>query len=308
MDANRKERYVIRLSFAIALLAFAGAALAQGAQPAPQSLSDLLAASPAGDWRDLDPADTLYLELPAGRVVIELARPYAPANVDAIAKLVRDGYFTGSFVIRSQDNYVVQWARPEEDARAKAMAGVKLKPEFARPIDAKLEFTPLAYPDTYAPEVGFSSGFPVARDAKRGETWLVHCYGSVGVGRDTAPDSGNGTELYAVIGQSPRHLDRNITLVGRVVRGIEIFSVIPRGPGAMGFYEKPADRVPIRSARMAADVPASEREKLQALRTDSATFKALVASRASRREEWFKEPVGRIGVCNVPLPVRTKPG
>jgi peptidylprolyl isomerase len=298
----------MRMTIVAALLAISGAALAQGTQPAPQSMADLLAASPASDWRDLDPADTLYLELPAGRVVIELAPAYAPANVAAIRKLVRDGYFDASFVIRSQDNYVVQWARPEEDLRAKAMASVKLKAEFARPIDAKLEFTPLPYPDTYAPEVGFSNGFPVARDAKRGETWLTHCYGSVGVGRDTAADSGNGSELYAVIGQSPRHLDRNITLVGRVVKGIEIFSVIPRGPGAMGFYDKPADRVPIRTARIAADVPAGEREKLQALRTDSATFKALVQSRASRREEWFKEPVGRIGVCNMPLPVRTKPG
>jgi peptidylprolyl isomerase len=286
------------------MLMMSAAVLAQPQKPAPVSMADLLKASPASEWRALDPASTMYMELPAGRVVIELAEAYAPANVAAIRKLVREGYFDGSSVIRSQDNYVVQWARPDEDERAKAMAKVKLKPEFARGIDAKLEFSSLAYPDTYAPEVGFSNGFPVARDPKRGETWLVHCYGSVGVGRDTAADSGNGTELYAVIGQSPRNLDRNITLVGRVVRGIELLSVIPRGPGAMGFYEKPSDWIPIRSVKMAADVSPAERMKLEALRTDSATFKALVESRANRREEWFKEPIGRIGVCNVPLPVR----
>jgi peptidylprolyl isomerase len=267
---------------------------------------DLLEDSPAGDWRTLDPENTLYIELPAGRVVIELAPAYAPANVDAIRKLVRDGYFDASVVTRVQDNYVVQWARPEGDERAKAMAKVKVKPEFSRSIDARLAFTRLAYADTYAPEVGFSGGFPVARDPQRKQTWLVHCYGSVGVGRDNDADSGNGSELYAVIGQSPRNLDRNVTLVGRVVLGIERFSVMPRGKAAMGFYEKPSEWIAIRAARVAADVPAAERTSLEALRTDSATFRAWIDSRAHRREEWFKDPVGRIGVCNVPLPVRAK--
>jgi peptidylprolyl isomerase len=95
-------------------------------------------------------------------------------------------------------------------------------------------------------------------------------------------------------------------VAGRVVRGIELFYVMPRGSAAMGFYEKPNEWIPIRSVRMAADVPANERVNLEALRTDSATFKALVESRANRREEWFAEPIGRIGVCNMPLPVRTK--
>jgi peptidylprolyl isomerase len=288
----------LKRTMAVVFFAAAGAANAQ----------DLLKDSPASDWRTLDPENTLYVELPAGRVVIELAERYAPANAAAIRKLARERYFDASFVIRSQDNYVVQWARPETDERAKAMANVKLKPEFSRRIDAKLPFTRLAYPDTYAPEVGFSDGFPVARDPKKGETWLTHCYGSVGVGRDNDADSGNGSELYAVIGQSPRGLDRNITVVGRVVRGIEIFSVIPRGPGPMGFYEKPEQYVPIREIRVAADVPAAQRTNLEALKTDSATFKAWVASRATRKEAWFKEPIGRIGVCNVTLPIRDKSG
>ena len=292
----------------IAIAALPALALAAEPPAKPVSLADLLEASTPAEWRELDPDSTMYLELPAGRVVIEMAPAYAPANVEAVRKLVREKYFDGSFVIRSQDNYVVQWARPEGDERQKAMASVKVKPEFDRAIDAKLEFTKLPYPDTYAPEVGFSQGFAVARDAKRGRSWLVHCYGSVGVGRDNDADSGNGSELYAVIGQSPRGLDRNITLVGHVVRGIELMSVIPRGQGAMGFYEKASDYVPVKSVRLAADHPVAERIPLEALRTDSATFRKVVETRANRREEWFKEPVGRVGVCNLPLPVRVKGG
>lgn len=270
------------------------------------SLAEILQASPPADWRVVEPEDTLYLEIPSGRVVIELAPTYAPANVAAVKKLVREGYFDGSAIIRSQDNYVVQWARAEEDPKAKAMEAVKVKPEFRRVMVGGLSFTRLGYPDTYAPEVGFSGGFPVARDPARRETWLVHCYGSVGVGRGDAADSGNGAELYAVIGQSPRNLDRNITLVGRVLQGIEKLSVMPRGTGPMGFYEKPAEWTPIRSVRVAADVPPGERLALEALRTDSRTFRTVVETRANRKEAWFHEPVGRIGVCNVPLPVREK--
>ena len=273
----------------------------------PAHAQDLLKDSPEADWRALDPENTMYVELPAGRVVIELAPAFAPENVAQVRKLVREKYFDGSFVIRVQDNYVVQWARPEADERAKAMAKVKVKPEFVRKVDPNVIFTKLADPDTYAPEVGFSGGFAAAHDPKRGETWLVHCYGSVGVGRDNDADSGNGAELYAVIGQSPRGLDRNITLVGRVVRGIELMSVMPRGQGAMGFYERPADYIPIKAVRLAADVAPSERLALEALRTDSATFKAWIASRTNRREEGFKEPVGHLGVCNLTLPVRVKP-
>ena len=272
----------------------------------PVSMADLLAASPAGDWRALDPEYTMVLDLPTGRVVIELAPAYAPAAVAAIKALVSQEWFDAAFILRSQDNYVVQWSRDENDPRARAMANRKLAPEFYRAMDDKLEFVKLEYPDTYAPEVGFSGGFPVARDPARKQAWLVHCYGAVGVGRDTAPDTGNGAELYAVIGQSPRNLDRNVTLVGRVVEGMEFLSVVPRGPAPMGFYAKREQWIAFKRVRMMADLPAGERVAYETLKSDSATFKALVQSRATRREEWFQDPVGRIGVCNVPLPVRVK--
>jgi len=166
-----------------------------------------------------------------------------------------------------------------------------------------LPFTPLGDGDVYAPEVGFSLGFAVARDPKKGETWLIHCYGTVGAGRDNPKDSSNGAELYAVIGHSPRHLDRNITVVGRVVSGIELLSTMPRGTGALGFYEKPTDRTPI-TVRLAADVPAAQRTNLEVLRTDRPVFHKYIDARRNRREDWFIDPVGHIEICNLPVPVR----
>jgi peptidylprolyl isomerase len=269
-------------------------------------MSELLAGSSASDWRVLDPENTLYLDLPSGRVIIELAPAFAPNHVANIKTLAREGYFDGSFILRAQENYVVQWGRPEDAPRPIRAARATLRAEFSRNASAGLSFTRLPDPDTYAPEVGFSDGFPMARDGR--QTWLAHCYGMVGAGRDLDADSGGGTELYVVIGQSPRHLDRNVTLVGRVVQGMELLSVMPRGTGDLGFYKTAAERTPIRTMRVAADLAPDQRIALETLRTDSATFAALVESRRNRREEWFKHPAGRIGLCNVPLPVRLKAG
>ena len=104
--------------------------------------------------------------------------------------------------------------------------------EFDVSSAAVADFTRFTGGDIYAPEVGFANGFPVARDPKRGRTWLAHCYAMVGVGRDDDTQS-SGTELYAVIGHAPRHLDRNVTLVGRVVAGIEHLSSLPSPSGKL---------------------------------------------------------------------------
>ncbi|HEY8509080.1 MAG TPA: peptidylprolyl isomerase, partial [Steroidobacteraceae bacterium] len=248
--------------------------------------------------------NTLYMELDSGRVVIELAPHFAPRHVANIKTLVREKFFDGLAIVRVQENYVVQWG-DADNKREIRKAQRALKAEFTRPAQG-LPFTALPDPDTYAPEVGFSNGFPAARDLRSNLAWMTHCYGAVGVGRDNDADGAAGTELYAVIGHSPRHLDRNITLVGRVVQGMELLTVLPRGTGALGFYEKPEQRVPIRAVRVAADVPEQERSDLEVIRTDTQTFANLVESRRNRREEWFKVPAGRIEVCSVPLVVRQR--
>jgi peptidylprolyl isomerase len=274
--------------------------------PKPPTSAEVIERSQPSDWRPLDPENTLYLELAGGRVVIELAPAFAPNHAANIRTLARQGYFDGLAIVRSQDNYVVQWGDPEEDPkkqRALGAARASLPPEFDRDAGG-LPFTPLADGDIYAPEAGHSDGFPAARDPATGRAWLTHCYGALGVGRGNTADSGSGASLYVVIGHAPRHLDRNITLAGRVVKGMELLSVLPRGTGPLGFYEKPAQYVPIRRVRVAADVPAAERTALELLRTDTPAFEAFVDARRHRREEWFLDPVGHVEVCNVPLPAR----
>lgn len=281
---------------------------ADSAAPKPRTMAAILAAAKPADWRPLDPENTLYLELVAGRVVIELAPAFAPQHVANVKMLAREKYFDGLAIVRSHDNYVVQLADPnaEKPELARKILNAKrtLPPEFDRALDPKLGFTRLPDKDVYAPEVGFSGAFPAARDPKSGRMWLVHCYGMVGAGRDNPADSGGGAELYVVIGHSPRHLDRNVTLLGRVIQGMELLSALPRGTGPLGFYEKAEQRVPIKAMRVAADVPASERANLEVLRTETPLFQELIEARRNRQEEWFHHQAGHIEICNVPLPIR----
>jgi len=297
------------LLIACAPCALAGPAAAKAAPAKPKSMQDLLDASKPSDWRTLDPDRTLYLELASGRVVIELAPDFAPAHVANIRTLAHEHYWDGLSINRSQDNFVVQWGDPaDDDAQRRSLGNAKthLPAEFTR-ASAGASFVRLPDRDGWAPQVGFSDGFPAARDPKSGRTWLAHCYGAVGAGRDNAADSSTGTELYVVDGQSPRQLDRNITVVGRVVQGMELLSVLPRGTGPLGFYEKPEQRVAIKSISLAADLPEAQRTPLQLLRTDTPVFTAVVEARRNRRDDWYKVPAGHIDLCNVPLPVRAPP-
>ena len=270
--------------------------------PRPMTSAEVLAASTPSDWRRLDPQNTLYVELASGRAIIELAPQFAPHHVANVEALAREQYYDGLSIVRSQDNYVVQLGDPE-GKRPIRSAHRTLAAEFERPARG-LPFVSLPDPDTYAPETGFVDGLPAARDPKFGRAWLVHCYGMLGAGRDNDVDSGGGAELYVVIGQAPRHLDRNVTLLGRVVRGMELLATLPRGAGDLGFYDQPQQRVPIKSIRVAADLPEAQRTQLEELRTDTATFAAYIESRRNRHEEWFKVPAGHVDVCNVPIIVR----
>ena len=267
---------------------------AEAASSTPATPTAILAAAPAADWVALDPADLLVVDLQGGaRVVIALADTFAPVHVANIRQLAHEQWYDGLAVERVQDAYVTQWGDPDGKKRLPGDVVQTPPAEYERPA-AGLQLHPLPYRDTYAPEVGVVSVFPVARQG--GSAWLTHCYGMVGVGRDLNPDTGSGAELYVVIGQPIRALDRNIALVGRVVGGMEALSSLPRGTGDLGFYTEAGS-----------DLPAAEQPHLQRLRPDSPTYRAWVQARANRQDSFFLRPAGAVDVCSALPPVRSQP-
>ncbi len=286
-------------------------ALAAQNKPTPTA-QQLLAESSSSQWRKPDPENLLVMQLATGRVLIELAPDFTPLHATNIRTLIRQHYFDELAIVRVQDNFVAQWDDPAGDdpgdkskIRSLGKAKATVPPEFTRSIDARLPWTRLPDGDVYAPEVGFSEGFPVACDPAHGQEWLAHCYGMVGVGRDNGPETGNGSALYAVIGQAPRRLDRNLAVIGRVLDGMPLLSSLPRGAGPMGFYDKPSQQVTIQSIQLAADMPAAKRPAVEVLRTDSSTFTALIDAKRNRRDAFYTVPTGKIDLCSIDVPMRT---
>jgi peptidylprolyl isomerase len=270
-------------------------ALLAAAALSPLEIAD---AAPPSAWRPVAPDNLLLLETARGTMAIELAPDFAPAHIAAIKEMVAAGQFDGGAITRVQDNYVVQWAaRPPIDKPAKPPK--RLPAEYERPSKG-LAITPLGSTDTYAPS-GFWDGWPVAQDTKTGTAWLAHCYGSVGVGRDNPPDTGDGSELYAVIGHGPRQLDRNIALVGRVIEGLGYYSSLPRGTGDIGFYKTPAEYTPITRVRLASAMASAPR--FEVMDTASPSFAAYKDARANR-SGFYVRPAGATDLCNVQVPVR----
>ena len=287
-------------------IAQAAAHVAAGTAP-PSKLptpNDIVAQSPPSAWKTIPADDMLVLDLATGgRVVVQLAPAFAPVHVANIKALARAGYWNGATVYRLQDNYVAQWGLNDSDKPWPAGVNPKPPAEYSRPLKG-LRITRLGSADPYAPGAGFADGWPVAFNPKAGWATLTHCYASVGVGRDLAPDHGTGGELYAVIGHAPRQLDRNIALVGRVVEGIDRLSSLPRGTEALGFYKDKAQYVPIASIRLASDVPIRGRPAYEAMDTASTTFARYLKLRANRHDAFYEVPAGGVDVCNVQVPVR----
>ncbi len=284
------------------------AALLQSAAPvvpAPPPPAPTPADAVEADWRGI-PDDELMVMTLAGdrRVVIRLAPRYAPVHVANLRKLARAHWWDGTSVYRVQDNYVAQWGDVTEKKPLPADVVANPPAEYVTPrYDA---VTRMTRRDPYAANSGHSAdGWPVASDGRG--AWLTHCYAMVGVGRDMAPSTGSGAELYTVIGHAPRHLDRNIALVGRVIEGMEYLSSLPRGTGNMGFYAPDQVPTPILSVRLASDLPAAQRPHYQYRAANNVRFAAWLRGRENREPPFFTVPAGGADVCNAMPPVRKAP-
>ncbi len=305
------------------------------------SPNEIVKAAPARDWTAIAISDLLVMELAADakgkarRVVIQLMpAPFSQGWVSNIRKLAKAKFWDSTAIVRVQDNYVTQWGDPDGEVEGKAKKlpeGLTVMTEanyevYMREMDdplsvqlkqiadvietsrydqngKKLRKIHYAGRDSYARMTGFVGGWPIAADSGS-ILWPVHCYGMVGVGRNLSPDTGTGAELYTVIGHAPRHLDRNIALVGRIIEGMEHMSSLPRGTGALGFYDKPEERTAILSVRLGNEVAGLA--AYEYLSTESKSFAAYADARANRRDPFFIQPAGGADICNILVPVRRK--
>lgn len=260
------------------------------------------------EWRDVDPENLVIMDVPYGRIAFELTPEFAPVHVERFKALVRGGFYEGEKFYRVIDNFVAQGGIGEGEDK-KLDQWPALKREFERPIARGSTFFSLKSKDIYGVDTGFIDGHPAGRDAREGKEWLIHCYGALAMARDDNPDTG-ATEFYVVIGQAPRRLDRNLTVFGKVLEGMEFLQKLNRGDPEVesGVIQDPAKRDPILRTQIAADMPNGERPRYQVMRTDSPAFSKRVEERRHPESPFFfRKPPPVLDVCNVSVPVRHAP-
>ncbi len=250
------------------------------------------------DWRPLDPENTLYMDLPAGLVVIELRPDFAPGHVQRIKELTREGFYNGLTFHRVIEGFMAQGGDPNGDGTG-GSDKPDLKAEFTRHASEVEGFNQVGR-DRIAPRLGFIDGMPAAAQPEGLKTfltngaadlWGVHCPGVMSMARATNPDSAN-SQFFLMIGDARLNLDRRYTAWGWIVDGFEATRRIVRG-------EPPSRPTPIIRMRVASDIPASEREDIQIMNTDSQLFTDYLKAAGELSEDGYVKDI-----CEIKVPVK----
>jgi len=160
---------------------------------------------------ELDPENTIVMELKDGQVVIELLPDLAPLHVERFKELTREGFYDGVVFHRVIDGFMAQTGDPTGTGR-----GGSEKP------DLRAEF----------------SQEPFLR-------------GTLGMARSQNPNSANSQ--WFITFEDARHLDRDYTVFGRVVEGMDVVDKIKKAPGSSssGMVDDPDKII---SMRVKADI------------------------------------------------------
>jgi peptidylprolyl isomerase len=260
---------------------------------------DIIAASTPEDWRVFNPENVLVFELERGRVVVALAERLAQGHSAQIKKLVREGFYDGLSFYRVIDGFVAQGGDVFETREVKNAAKA-IPAEFDQPLTDAMKFRPIKDVDGYAARVGFINSAAVGVDEAGEKVWRLHCTGAMAMARNNEPDTG-GTEFYIAL-QPQRYLDRNLTVFGQVVEGMDIIQTLRRASPPESESDDRGEA--ILSVRVAADLNDDQRPALEILRTDTLLFAEYVESRRNRPEEFFYYRPGHVDICALAIPVR----
>ncbi len=254
-------------------------------------------------WREVEPQNLVFMELPGGTVAIELIPAFAPKTVAQFRELVQERFYDGLGFYRVIDGFVAQGGDGSDLGELSDKPTIEA--EFEREWDDALPWQPVQRPDMFAPVTGFVDGFPVARNPDKNTAWLTHCPGIVAMARNNDKDSSR-SDFYIVIGQAPRYLDRNMNIFARVIGGMDAVQQIERGPqDNNGIFRDETAITRIRSMRFAADIPEDERLSAFVVDTNSVGFEDLLDSRRERKHAFFhNRPPEVLDVCQVPLDSR----
>lgn len=287
----------IMILFAAALAATPSLADAiEGAK----SGAEILAETTAEDWRAVLAEETLVIQLESGTVTVALSPSLAPNHVKQVKKLTREGFYDGLSFYRVIEGFVAQGGDPFGERNIRKAKKI-MKAEFETAGD-NIDFAALPDADGYAPVSGFIGSIPAGHDEKTRTYWHLHCAGAFAFGREDGRDTAS-TEFYIAL-QPQRYLDRNLSVFGRVIDGMEHLQALRRVEPPETKTNDIGDKIV--SVRIAADIPEPERTNWEILDSARPAFKAYVESRRNRPEGFFYFRPNHVDACQLPVPVRQK--
>ncbi|MEM1379257.1 MAG: peptidylprolyl isomerase [Pseudomonadota bacterium] len=270
----------------------------QAEEPEGPTAAEILEKAPDNIWLKVDPENLLVIDLPSGPVVVEMRPDYAPAHVERIKRLARDGFYNGTIFHRVIDGFMAQGGDPTGTGTGGSQYP-NLKGRFARGLRELPEFVPIGRDDRAA-QIAFLGSLPIASQPPgmaqflRGQdvaAWPLHCPNVLSMARAGDPNSAN-SQFFIMLGDNRRALDQKYTAWGRVIDGA--FNV-----RRINIGEPPERPTPILRARVMADLPPSEQTTFEVLRPDSETFKAWLQRVSFLTEDGYFEDA-----CSVNVPIR----
>ena len=253
------------------------------------------------EWVTIPAENILLIDTAKGPVTVELNPDFAPIHTDRMRALAASGVLDGERFYRVIEAFVAQGGLADE---TKIDAWETIQNENDRAYGGE-GFVPLGNADLFASEVGHIDGFPVGRDADLGREWLLHCPGAMAMARDVDPDSGS-TEFYIVL-DAQRYLDRNLTVFGRVIDGMEHVQALKRGKREIenGVIQPPEQGDLIERFAVASDLPVDEQPGWEKMDTASDAFEAFKTSQRVREDAFFyRKPPEILDICSFSAPVR----
>ena len=153
--------------------------------------------------------DKIHMTLKDGLVVIETRSDVAPKHVEQIKKLINDGHYDGVVFHRVIDGFMAQ------------SGDVKFGNSNSKDFNLSLAGTG-------------GSDMP---DLKSEFSDIPHDRGILSAARSSDPNSANSQ--FFICFQPAPHLDRQYTVFGKVIKGMEFIDKIKKGEGPNGSVKNP---------------------------------------------------------------------
>ncbi len=290
---------IIRILIAAAFVASPASA---DALEGGKSGDEILAETTAEDWRQIPAEELLVITLERGEIVVALSPSLAKNHVKQVKTLTREGFYDGLSFYRVIDGFVAQGGDAFGERKIRK-AKKAMKAEFESAGD-DIAFAALKDADGYAPMSGFVSSIPAGFDEKTGTYWHLHCAGAFAFGREDGRDTAS-TEFYIAL-QPQRYLDRNLTVFGRVIDGMQYVQALRRVEPPESEDDDTGEK--ILSFRVAADMPDATRPQFEILDSARPAFAAYAEARRNRPEAFFYYRPDHLDACQLPVPVRRRTG